>query len=261
MGLRRERKLAELLQRALDGLQWYRDACPDLDSEADNEYFKEAEEVFIPESALKRPFKPEPGRRYAFSNPELKRGPRKSFFRYMEDGFFVDMNYNYYTHCRELTLDEWAEIGAPVGEQNGRNKMSNDWIKTIQRPELPDDTLLELKVRNRSGHDFICRNLMQNIKWEFDPVWENLILAYRVVPQESTSAPQEVPLNNCRSVNSTWISELYQDERKILIMLAVSLKLPAIAEYESEVHFLNDVYSRILEARNTIYQLNKLFCQ
>ena len=59
-------------------------------------------------------------------------------------------------------------------------------------------------------------------------------------------------------MNSNWIDNLQSDERKILNMLSGALGLPHLVEYESKVHFLNDVYSRICEPSSLVRQLGRI---
>ena len=59
-------------------------------------------------------------------------------------------------------------------------------------------------------------------------------------------------------MNTNWVNDLQADERKILNMLSGTLGLPHLVEYESKVHFLNDVYSRISESSSLVRQLGKV---
>ena len=53
----------------------------------------------------------------------------------------------------------------------------------------------------------------------------------------------------------SWADKLDQDERNILNMLAGKLNLPLLSDYENKVHFLHDVYSRLVESSGLIRQL------
>ena len=59
-------------------------------------------------------------------------------------------------------------------------------------------------------------------------------------------------------MNTNWVNDLQADERKILNMLSGTLGLPHLVEYESKVHFLNDVYSRICESSSLVKQLGRM---
>lgn len=55
-----------------------------------------------------------------------------------------------------------------------------------------------------------------------------------------------------------WYEELGREEQRIISMLAGKLDLPSFSQYQSMAHFLNDVYSRICEAKSLTIQINKL---
>ena len=59
-------------------------------------------------------------------------------------------------------------------------------------------------------------------------------------------------------MNTNWFDNLQADERKVLNMLSGTLGLPHLVEYESKVHFLNDVYSRISESSSLVRQLGRM---
>lgn len=54
-----------------------------------------------------------------------------------------------------------------------------------------------------------------------------------------------------------WVENLNGEERKILNMLSGSLGLPILSEYENQMHFLADVYARIVEAKALSEQVTK----
>ena len=47
-----------------------------------------------------------------------------------------------------------------------------------------------------------------------------------------------------------WYEKLDNDEKRMVAILAGMLRLPELNKYQSLHHFLNDVYSRLIEARS-----------
>ncbi len=55
-----------------------------------------------------------------------------------------------------------------------------------------------------------------------------------------------------------WYEKLNDADRAILNKLAGKLSLPSLCKYESNAHFLSDVYSRISEAHSLARQINRV---
>ena len=55
-----------------------------------------------------------------------------------------------------------------------------------------------------------------------------------------------------------WVDDLDIDERAMLNRIAGSLDLPELKKYESKIHFLHDILSRIISAGALARQVNKV---
>jgi len=55
-----------------------------------------------------------------------------------------------------------------------------------------------------------------------------------------------------------WYEKLSDADRAILNKLAGKLNLPSLCKYQSNAHFLGEVYSRISEAHSLVRQANRL---
>jgi len=55
-----------------------------------------------------------------------------------------------------------------------------------------------------------------------------------------------------------WYEQISDTDRAILNKLAGTLNLPSLCKYDSNAHFLNDVYSRIVEAHSLARQINRV---
>jgi hypothetical protein len=55
-----------------------------------------------------------------------------------------------------------------------------------------------------------------------------------------------------------WYEKLNDADRAILNKLAGRLNLPSLCKYQSNAHFLSDVYSRISETHSLVRQANRL---
>ena len=107
-----------------------------------------------------------------------------------------------------------------------------------------------------------CANAIESLLGQIDWYENELNSAKLEIEQLSRELPGMWEIADFSGgqtdVCKKWPDRLLVGERKILNMLAGSLSLPMLIEYETKEHFLTDVYSRVGEASSLARQITKV---